>query len=100
MQLVHYRRNQDLLTETPASVLDLFERHARRAREIVRQALADGRDRLSEAEALQVVAAYGIPVAASRPAATDEEAAAIAEQSGFPVVLQALGKQLARGDAT
>jgi acetyltransferase len=100
MQLVHYRRNQDMLTETPASVPDLFERDARRAREIVRQALADGRDRLSEAEALQVVAAYGIPVAASRPAATDEEAAAIAEQIGFPVVLQALGNQLARGDAT
>lgn len=100
MQLVRYRRNQDMLSETPASVPELFERDARGALDIVRQALADGRDRLSEAEALGVVAAYGIPVAASHPAATDEEAAAIAEQIGFPVALQVLGHQLSPGDAT
>jgi acetyltransferase len=70
MQLVRYRRNQDMLMETPASVPELFERDAEQAREITRRALVDGRNRLSEAEALQVVAAYGIPVAASRPAAT------------------------------
>ncbi|MBK8211689.1 MAG: GNAT family N-acetyltransferase [Rhodospirillales bacterium] len=100
MQLVRYRRNQDMLTETPASVPDLFERDDDGARDVIRQALADGRDHLSEAEALRVVAAYGIPVAASRPAATDEEAAAIAEQIGFPVALQVLGHQLVPGDAT
>ena len=83
MQLVRYRRNQDMLMETPASVPELFERDAEQAREISRRALADGRNRLSEAEALQVVAAYGIPVAASHPAATAEEAAAVAEQIGF-----------------
>ena len=66
---------QDMLMETPASVPELFERDAEQAREISRRALADGRNRLSEAEALQVVAAYGIPVAASHPAATAEEAA-------------------------
>ncbi len=100
MQLVRYRRNQDMLMETPASVPELFERDAQQVREITRRALADGRNRLSEAEALQVVAAYGIPVAVNRPAATAEEAAAVAEQIGFPVALQALGSELAPGDAT
>jgi acetyltransferase len=100
MQLVRYRRNQDMLMETPASVPELFERDAEQAREITRRALADGRNRLSEAEALQVVAAYGIPVAASHPAASAEEAAAVAEQIGFPVALQALGSELPAGDAT
>jgi acetyltransferase len=100
MQLVRYRRNQDMLMETPASVPELFERDGEQAREITRRALMDGRNRLSEAEALQVVAAYGIPVAASHPAATAKEAAAVAEQIGFPVALQALGSVLAPGEAT
>ena len=38
MQLVRYRRNQDMLMETPASVPELFQRDAERARDIVRRA--------------------------------------------------------------
>lgn len=88
MHLVQYRRNQEMLMETPASLPDLFERQAGMAAEAIQAALADGREWLSEAEVRTVLAAYGIPTVPSRTAATPEEAAEAAGALGFPVVLK------------
>jgi acyl-CoA synthetase (NDP forming) len=44
---------------------------------------------LSERASRDVLAAYGIPVAAAEPASSPEEAAAAAERVGFPVVIKA-----------
>ena len=91
MQLVRYRRNQDMLMETPASVPELFQRDAERARDIVRRAIADGRDWLSEPEAKQVLAAYCIPVVPAEDATTPEHAAEAAARIGFPVSIRTSG---------
>ena len=91
MQLVRYRRNQDMLMETPATVPELFQRDAERARDIVRRAIADGRDWLSEPEAKQVLAAYCIPVVPAEDATTPEHAAEVAAKIGFPVSIRTSG---------
>ena len=44
MQLVRYRRNQDMLMETPASVPELFERDAEQRASLIRGALAEARN--------------------------------------------------------
>ncbi len=59
-----------------------------RATEIVLQALGEGRQRLKPLEALELVSAYGIPVVQSGLAQTRDEAAALAREIGFPVVLK------------
>jgi acyl-CoA synthetase (NDP forming) len=56
-------------------------------RERWRTRLRDGR-LWSEAEALALLADYGIPVVAASPAATVDEAVAAAERLGFPVALK------------
>jgi acetyltransferase len=91
MQLVRYRRNQDMLMETPASVPELFQRDAERARAVVRRAIGEGRDWLSEPEAKQVLAAYGIPVVPAETATTPENAAEVAARIGFPVSIRTSG---------
>jgi acetyltransferase len=89
MQIVQYNRNQQLLMEVPASGSSAFEdREA--ARSIVKEVLASGRNALSEPEAKQVLAAYGIPVVQTRSVRTVEEAAQCATEIGFPVALKIL----------
>ena len=65
-----YRRNQAQLLEVPAVALPLPPARSRAdgwaVRELLAKVLADGRDRLSEPEAKAVLAAYRIPVVASR----------------------------------
>lgn len=94
MQLVDYRRNQQLLTETPDSIQDAFSPDTQNAGAIVRTALAEGRDMLTEPEAKSVLSAYGIPVVETRTASTPEEAARAADALGFPVAVKILSPQI------
>ncbi|HBX22098.1 MAG TPA: acetyl-CoA synthetase [Desulfotomaculum sp.] len=55
---------------------------------IITQAGASGRNILFEDESKALVAAFGIPVNASYPAATVEEAVALAQRIGYPIVLK------------
>lgn len=88
LQLVHYRRNQQLLMEVPASrPLDL-PHDCETAGTVLRSALASGRTMLSEVEAKSVLAAYGIPVVPTRSAATVTDAVKAAMELGFPVALK------------
>jgi acetyltransferase len=89
MQIVQYNRNQQLLMEVPASGSSAFE-DREVARSIVKEVLASGRNALSEPEAKQVLAAYGIPVVQTRSVRTVEEAAQCATEIGFPVALKIL----------
>jgi acetyl coenzyme A synthetase (ADP forming)-like protein len=57
-------------------------------------ACAEGTKKLGELDALELLAAYGIPVAEARLAADPDEAARIAEELGFPVVLKAVSPDL------
>jgi len=85
---------------TLAGMARLFERRGRRAeparfparveesKAVVARLRAAGRATLGMAELEPVLECYGIPCAASRPAATPAEAASAATRLGFPVALK------------
>ena len=90
MYLVRYRRGKELLAETPPSIPDDFAPDSALVTDLIAKALAEGRTMLTEPEAKQVLAAYGIPTVATRTAATPEAAAEVAAEIGGPVVLKIL----------
>ncbi|MEW5734416.1 MAG: acetate--CoA ligase family protein [Thermodesulfobacteriota bacterium] len=62
--------------------------------EIINRALSQGRDRLSEHESKELLAAFGVPVCREVLARTPEEAAASAATLGFPVAVKACGAEI------
>jgi acetyltransferase len=94
LHLVEYRRNQELLLETPPSLPRDFEPHPERARAVIRRALGEGRELLTEPESKQVLDAYGVPVVETRIAVDADDAAAKAQELGFPVALKVLSPQV------
>jgi acetyltransferase len=58
------------------------------ARSIIARARAEGRDSLTEVEAKQVFASYGLPVAQTALATSADEAVVLAEATGYPVVMK------------
>jgi acetyltransferase len=85
-----FRRNQELLTETPASPAAERAPRADEAHGIVAAALAAGRELLSEPEGKAVLAAYGVPVVETRVAVDPEQAVRMANEIGYPVALKIL----------
>jgi len=57
-------------------------------REIILNALKEERRKLLEHEALELIKAYGAPIADAGLAKTPEEAGELAEKMGFPIVLK------------
>jgi acyl-CoA synthetase (NDP forming) len=74
--------------ETPPIQVPAFEVDQDRVRGLFERVRAEGRLSIGDAEARQVMEAYGIPVPQSRLASTAEEAVRLAEEIGFPVVLK------------
>ena len=95
MRIVQYQRNQALLMETPPSLPEAFTPDVATARAILARALAEGRRRLDEAEALQLLSAYGLPVIDTWLAQSPDEAAAIAAERDGPLVLKILAPEVA-----
>jgi acetyltransferase len=94
MQLVNYRRNQEALMQTPPSAMTSLTTDTNAARAVIRTALDEKRELLSEPEAKQVLSAYGIPVVQTRVAASSDEAARVAGEIGFPVALKIVSPQV------
>lgn len=90
LHIVNYRRNQEMLLETPAAVPEGFARDRETAVRVIDGVFADGRDMLSKAEAKQVLAAYDIPTVETRIASTPQTAAREAAALGFPVAVKIL----------
>jgi acetyltransferase len=88
MQMVTYRRNQETLLETPASLSEALTPDVAAVRALIDRALADGRSWMTEPEAKALLAAYDVPVAPTRTAATPKEAAAMAAELGGAVALK------------
>ncbi|WP_282604703.1 bifunctional acetate--CoA ligase family protein/GNAT family N-acetyltransferase [Pelagibius sp. Alg239-R121] len=99
MHLVHYKRNQVLLTETPSSIIDNPDGSAAlpdraSVRTLISTALAEGREWLSEPEAKAVLSAYDIPVVETYQVDSPEAAASAAARIAGPVVLKILSPDL------
>ncbi|HYD57053.1 MAG TPA: bifunctional acetate--CoA ligase family protein/GNAT family N-acetyltransferase [Burkholderiales bacterium] len=88
--LGQYRRNQAQLYEVPAasSAEETRVEDRAAAAAILEKALAEKRTLLTEAEAKQLLAAFGLPVPRTVVARTRDEAVAAAREIGFPAVLK------------
>ncbi|OQY23376.1 MAG: acyl-CoA synthetase [Anaerolineaceae bacterium 4572_32.1] len=74
--------------EKPPMQAPTFDVDKTRVRALFEQVKSEGRLSIGDAEARQVLEAYGIPVPRSRLAATAEEAVRQADEIGFPVALK------------
>ncbi|MCP5365699.1 MAG: GNAT family N-acetyltransferase [Hyphomicrobiales bacterium] len=73
LQMVAYRRSQLLLMQTPTSTPEAFVPDLDRAREVIEEALSQGRSVLTGKEAGAVLLAYGIAFDSSRIVANGRE---------------------------
>jgi acetyltransferase len=83
-----YSENLRSLYETPTASADNNVVNYKSVEKIIQAARKSKRTLLSEIEAAQVMAAYGLPMLDMRTATTADEAAKHAEQIGYPVVLK------------
>jgi acetyl coenzyme A synthetase (ADP forming)-like protein len=75
-------------SERPIDESPALDTDRKAAAAIIDKVMAERRAKLSEVEALGVCEAYGIKVAAARLARNADEAARIATDTGFPVVMK------------
>ncbi|QDV70705.1 Succinyl-CoA ligase [ADP-forming] subunit alpha [Rosistilla carotiformis] len=97
MQLVRYGRNREMLCETPLEVPLTFpvdETERRKCVVDAGNARPDERTPLSEYESKLVLKNYGFRVAETEIARSQEEAVAIADRLGYPVVLKVYSPQI------
>jgi acetyltransferase len=88
MLMYHYSYNLELLQETPRELhaeLDLKRESAER---LIMNSLSQKKTLLSEIESKELLASYGIPVNRTLIANSAEQAAELATDIGFPVVLK------------
>jgi acetyltransferase len=65
-----------------------------KAKALLDKALAEGRHHLPEEEAEAVLATYGLPIIPSSLANSADQAAAFAQQIGFPVVMKIVSEEI------
>jgi acetyltransferase len=94
MHLVTYRRNQENLMETPPAAPAEIDPDIGRARQLIATALSEKRSWMTAIEAKQMLAAYGLPVAATLAAETPEDAAEAALEIDAPVALKILSADI------
>lgn len=85
--LRHYARMQDEkvgMTQMAPAIDGAYEK----ALAIIKGARESGRDALTEVEAKDVFAAYGLNVTKTTLAKTEDEAVAMAEDIGYPIVMK------------
>lgn len=86
--LTSFRDNQELLQQVPPALSADVEPDLDGARMIIEGAFADRRRSLTEMESKSLLSAFGVPVSTTVVARNGNEAALIAHQMGFPVVLK------------
>lgn len=88
MDMVKYTKNIDLLYQTPANIPSQFAPEKEKTRELFKKIVAENRYILNETEAKEVLRNYQIPVTQFELATTEDEAEAIAEKIGYPLVMK------------
>jgi acetyltransferase len=88
--LHEYTKSLDSLYQTPDNILPQFTPDRKRVKEIFADVAREGRGVLTEIEAKEVLAAYGIPVIETLTATSPEECGQAARKVGFPVAVKIL----------
>ncbi|HYB78795.1 MAG TPA: bifunctional acetate--CoA ligase family protein/GNAT family N-acetyltransferase [Thermoplasmata archaeon] len=89
-----YRRNIELLYETPEELPVDSSPPRRPISVILQQAAREGREILTEEEAKRLLKYYGFPIVPTETASTADEAAERARHFGYPVVLKILSPDI------
>jgi acetyltransferase len=90
-----YTYNLRGLYETPTLAEPSEENAARnQVEQFIQNARSHGRVLLNEMESKQLLSLYGIPTVETRVAASEDEAARLAAEFGFPVVLKVLSETI------
>jgi acetyl coenzyme A synthetase (ADP forming)-like protein len=74
--------------QTPVLEIETFEVDRERVRKVLAQTRAEGRIAIGDAEAWEIMEAYGIPTPETFLARDPDEAVRLAEQIGYPVVVK------------
>jgi acetyltransferase len=89
-----YTKNRELLYETPGSFPHAFRPKTEKNKVLLANVIGEGRMTLTEAEAKDFLANYQIPTAKGSVAKNAEEAAMIAANIGFPVVMKIMSADI------
>jgi acetyltransferase len=88
LNLVQYRRSQELLYELPAALPEDWQSDQKRAQTLIDEVRKSGRTLLTEFEAKELLTCYSIPTVPTRTARSVDEAVTEARKLGYPVVLK------------
>lgn len=94
LNMVQYRRNQELLYERPEALPEESPPDVKRVQLIFDVVRKEGRTLLTEIEAKAVLSAFGIPVTPTAGAKSADQAVAAAQRMGYPVVLKLLSQTI------
>jgi acetyltransferase len=94
MYMYAYTKNLANLYETPADILSDFRPDREAVKKIFLEVARAKRSILSEYEAKQVLAAYGIATVRTLVATTAEECSKAAQELGFPVAIKILSHDI------
>jgi acetyltransferase len=94
MYMYQYKRNLELLYETPEELPIASAPPKRPIMNILRQAASENREILTEDEAKRLLDFYNFPVVKTQVAKSADEAVNLARQIGYPVVLKILSPQI------
>ena len=94
MYMYQYKRNLELLYETPEELPIDSSPPKRPIMNILRQAASENRETLTEDEAKRLLDYYNFPVVKTEVAKSAEEAVNLARRIGYPVVLKILSPQI------
>jgi acetyltransferase len=94
IDMLDFRRNQEALMQTPASIPEDFVPDVAAARAILRRVEEEGRAWLTEPEAKEVLQAYRIPVVPTRSVSDPQSAGAAAAALTGPVALKILSRDI------
>ena len=88
LNMVTYRQNLKLLTETPATIPHAFSPRNEKTKKLISKIASAGRTILTYPETKEILTYYDIPVPDGRLARNPEEARVAAAEIGFPVVMK------------
>ncbi|MGD0978727.1 MAG: acetate--CoA ligase alpha subunit [Candidatus Bathyarchaeia archaeon] len=92
--MYQYKRNLELLYETPEELPVDVVPPRRPLLTVLRNVASENREILTEVEAKTFLEYYNFPVVKTKTAQTENEAALLASQLGYPVVMKVLSPQI------